>query len=266
MANNVTQVEEAGTVFITHTVLPRNSKAYEKTTHLQLIYYLNRLNTHLLSMGEFLNNKQLITGNNCQLMFLKNKLPVLTCQPHVVGSTTFWLNSTIKSVQLLSAKMGTVYTADYSIWHQHMSHSSDDILHKLPEMVKEAPKLITIPMAKKPCEACMKGKMPSCSFLPSVSQAMKPFQIVHLDLKDMIKRSFNGYHYVLTILDDFTSHIWSFNLKKKSDTIIHARQFVAYAKNQSLIPMILRTPYFALSIYHNTSRLRAIPYYQKPTD
>ena len=87
-------------------------------------------------------------------------------------------------------------------------------------------------MAKKPCEACAKGKIPSHSFPPSVSQAMKPFQIVHSDLKDMIKRSFNGYHYVLTILDDFTSHTWSFNLKKKSDTIIHAWQFVAYAKNQ----------------------------------
>jgi len=61
---------------------------------------------------------------------------------------------------------------------------------------------------------------------------MKPFQIVHLDLKDMIKRSFNSYHYILTVLDDFTSHAWSFNLKKKSDTIIHAWQFVAYAKNQ----------------------------------
>jgi len=30
----------------------------------------------------------------------------------------------------------------------------------------------------------------------------------------------------------FTSHAWFFNLKKKSDTIIHARQFIAYAKNQ----------------------------------
>jgi len=183
-------------------------------------------------MGEFLNDKQLITGDNRQLMFLRNKLPVLTCQPHIVGSTTFWLNSTIKSVQSLSAKTGTVYAADYSIWHQRMGYSSDDILWKLPEMVKEALKLITIPTAKKPCEACAKGKMPSHSFSPSVLRAMKPFQIVHSDLKDMIKRSFNSYHYVLTILDDFTSHTWSFNLKKKSDTIIHAWQFVAYAKNQ----------------------------------
>jgi len=113
-----------------------------------------------------------------------------------------------------------------------MGHPSDNILHKLPEMVKGAPKLITIPMAKKPCEACVKGKMPSCSFPPSVSRTMKPFQIVHLKLKDMIKSSFNGYHYILTVLDNFTFHTWSFNLKKKSDTIIHARQFVAYAKNQ----------------------------------
>jgi len=175
-------------------------------------------------MGEFLNNEQLITGDNHQLMFLRNKLPVLTCQLHIVGSTIFWLNSTIESVQALSAKTGTVYATDYSIWHQHMGHSGDDILRKLPEMIKGAPKLITIPMAKKPCEACAKGKMPSCSFPPSVLQAMKPFQIVHLNLKNMIKRSFNGYHYILTILNDFMSHAWSFNLKKKSDTIIESWQ------------------------------------------
>jgi len=123
-------------------------------------------------------------------------------------------------------------TSQHTMYCQHMGHSSDDISQKLPEMVKGAPKLITIPMAKKPCEACAKGKMPSCSFPPSVSRATKPFQIVHLDLKDMIKRSFNSCHYVLTILGDFTSNTWSFNLKKKSDTIIHAQQFIAYAKNQ----------------------------------
>jgi len=183
-------------------------------------------------MGEFLNDEQLIKGNNHQLMFLRNNIPVLTCQPHVVGSTTFWLNLMIESVQSLSAKTRMVYATDYSIWHQCMGHPGDDILRKLPEMVKGAPKLITIPMAKKPCEACAKGKMPSCSFPPSLTCATKPFQIVHLNLKDMIKRSFNGYHYVLTVLDDFTSHAWSFNLKKKSDTIDHARQFIAYAKNQ----------------------------------
>jgi len=217
---------------LSHTVLLRNGKAYEKTTCLQPTYYLNRLNTHLLSMGEFLNNKQLITGNNRQLMFLRNKFPVLTCQLQVVGSTTFWLNSTIKSVQSLSAKTRMVYAADYSIWHRCVGHPGDNIVRKLPEMVKWAPKLITIPMAKKPCEACAKEKMPLCSFPPSVSQATKPIQIVHSDLKDMIKRSFNSYHYVLTVLDDFMSHAWSFNLKKKSDTIIYAWQFVAYAKNQ----------------------------------
>jgi len=232
MDNNITQVEEARMVFITHTVLPRNSKAYEKTTCLQPVYYLNGLNIRLLSMGEFLNDEQLIKGDNCQLMFLRNNIPVLTCQPHVVGSTTFWLHSMIESVQSLSAKTGTVYAADYSIWHQCMDHPGGDILRKLPEMVKGAPKLITIPTAKKPCEACVKGKMPSRSFPPLLSHATKPFQIVHSDLKDMIKRSFNGYHYVLTVLDDFTSHTWSFNLKKKSDTIDRAWQFIAYAKNQ----------------------------------
>jgi len=231
-ANSVSQVEEAGTVFITHTVLPHNGKTIKKTTRLQPIYYLNGLNTCLLSMGEFLNDEQLIFGDNHQLTFLRKKLPVLTCQPHVVGLTTFWLNSTIESVMSLSAKTGMVYAADYSIWHQWMGHPGDDILRKLPDIVKGAPKLITIPLAKKPCEACAKRKMPSCSFPPSSSCATKPFQIVHLNLKDMIKRSFNGYHYLLTVLDDFTSHAWSFNLKEKSDMIDCAWQFIAYVKNQ----------------------------------
>jgi len=186
-ADSVTQVEEARTVFITHTVLLHNSKAIKKTTRLQPIYYLNGLNTCLLSMGEFLNDEQLIFGDNHQLTFLRKKLPVLTCQPHIVGLTTFWLNSTIESVMSLSAKTGTVYAADYSIWHQRMGHPGDDILQKLPEMVKGAPKLITIPSAKKPCEACAKGKMPLCPFSPSLSCAMESFQIVHSDLKDMIK-------------------------------------------------------------------------------
>jgi len=132
----------------------------------------------------------------------------------------------------LSAKTGMVYAIDYSIWHQWMGHPGDDIFRKLSEMVKGAPKLITIPLAKKPCEACAKGKMPSCSFPLSLSCATKPFQIVHSDLKDMMKQTFNGYHYVLTVLDDFTSHAWSFNLKKKSDMIDCAQQFIAYAKNQ----------------------------------
>jgi len=187
MANSVTQVEEAGTVFITHTVLLHNSKAIKKTTRLQTVYYLNRLNTCLLPMGEFLNDEQLIFGDNHQLTFLRKKLPVLICQPYVVGLTTFWLNPTIESVMSLSAKTGMVYATDYSIWHQRMGHPGDDILQKLPEMVKGAPKLITIPSAKKPCEACAKGKMPLCSFPPSSSRAIKPFQIVHSYLKDMIK-------------------------------------------------------------------------------
>jgi len=46
----------------------------------------------------------------------------------------------IESVQSLSAKTRTVYTADYSILHQCMGHPGDDILHILPDMVKRGTK------------------------------------------------------------------------------------------------------------------------------
>ena len=114
-------------------------------------------------------DNQLIVGNVCQLTFLKNKKPVLTCQSHVEGSTMFWLSSKIESISSLSIRTGTVYATDYSIWHQHMGHPGDDILHNLPNVVKGAPRSITIPSAKKPCEACVKGKMHNKTFPSSSS-------------------------------------------------------------------------------------------------
>ena len=117
-------------------------------------------------MGEFLLDNQLVIGDHCQLTFLKNKKSVLTCQPHIEGSTTFWLSSKIESI---SIKIGTIYATDYSIWHQCMGHSGDDILRNLPDVVKGAPKSIMILSAKKPCEACAKEKMHNKSFPPSLS-------------------------------------------------------------------------------------------------
>ena len=137
-------------------------------SHLQSVYYLNGLNICLLSMGEFLLDNQLVIGDHHQLTFLKNKKSVLTCQPHVEGSTTFWLSSKIESISSLSIRTGTVYATDYRIWHQHMGHPGDDILHNLHNVVKGAPRNITIPSAKKPCEACVKGKMHNKTF-PSLS-------------------------------------------------------------------------------------------------
>ena len=71
----------------------------------------------------------------------------------------FWLSSKIESMSSLSIKTETIYATDYSIWHQCMGHPGDDILQNLPDVVKGAPKSIMIPLAKKPCEACAKGKM-----------------------------------------------------------------------------------------------------------
>ena len=88
MANSVTQVEAARTVFITHTVLPHNGKAIKKTTRLQPLYYLNGLNIYLLSMGEFLNDEQLIFSDNHQLTSLRRKT---TCS--YMSTTRCWLNN-----------------------------------------------------------------------------------------------------------------------------------------------------------------------------
>ena len=74
--------------------------------------------------------------------------------------------------------------------------------------------------------------MPSASFPPSQSQATKPFEIVHIDLKSFPVLSYHKYKYIVTFLDDYTSHGWVVCLKFKSEVKSMMKQFTALIKNQ----------------------------------
>ena len=74
------------------------------------------------------------------------------------------------------------------------------------ENTSNFPKDIKFPKNDPICQGCAEGKMPSASFPPSQSQATRPFEIVHTDIKSFPVLSYHKYKYIVTFLDDYTSH------------------------------------------------------------
>ena len=136
--------------------------------------------------------------------------------PHNIGDTLFWLRARVTPAANLLAK-STVFIVEYELLHCRFGHPSKDVLRKAAENTSNFPKNIKFPKHDPICRGCAEGKMPSASFPPSQSWATRPFEIVHTDLKSFPVLSYHKYKYIVTFLDDYTSHGWVVCLKLKSD-------------------------------------------------
>jgi hypothetical protein len=76
-------------------------------------------------------------------------------------------------------------------------------------------------------ESCTQKASPE-----SDSRATKLFQIVHSDLKEFPVESYSRYKYLISFLDDYSSHAWVALLRKKSETLTAFKHFVAMIRNQ----------------------------------
>jgi len=58
------------------------------------------------------------------------------------------------------------------------------------------------------CPGCQLGKQPNHPFAANETRAMKPFELVHSDLKSFETESYHRSRYVIIFYDDYTSMGW----------------------------------------------------------
>jgi len=85
------------------------------------------------------------------------------------------------------------------------------------------------------CPGCAQGKMKSRSFPESQSHTMRLFELVHLDLKSLPVESYHWFKYFIVFIDDKSSHIWTANLRKKSDASKAIDKFKAWCHHQKMV-------------------------------
>jgi len=58
---------------------------------------------------------------------------------------------------------------------------------------------------------------------------MRLFELVHLDLKSLLVESYHQFKYFIVFIDDKSLHMWTSNLRKKSDASKAIKNFEAMA-------------------------------------
>ena len=61
---------------------------------------------------------------------------------------------------------------------------------------------------------------------------MKPFELVHTDLKEFPVPSYHKHKYAILYYDDYTSHVWTIKLRTKDTALQSTRQWLTYVENQ----------------------------------
>ena len=123
---------------------------------------------------------------------------------------------------------------DLQTWHEILGHCNYDDVQRLQSVV-EGMKIKGTTNKPPHCDVCTQGKFVQTRNRDPDVRATKPLELVHTDLAGPIHpESKEGYKYALSFTDDFSSAVFVYFLKNKSDTVQATERFIAdtapYAK------------------------------------
>ena len=112
-----------------------------------------------------------------------------------------------------------------------MAHPSKEVLQKARKHLKGFPE-IEFPKEEHLCPGCAQGKMTNRSFPPYTRRASLPFQLIHSNLKLFPIESYHKHRYVIVFIDDYTSFMWTVNLRTKDAALTATKQFITLVENR----------------------------------
>ena len=83
------------------------------------------------------------------------------------------------------------------------------------------------------CEPCLAGKMHTNLFPSSSWHTSRPLELDHSDVHEVPYRSFSGFCYWVTFIDDYSRYHFVLPIRAKSDVFTAFKQFKVFAENQT---------------------------------
>jgi hypothetical protein len=124
-------------------------------------------------------------------------------------------------------------TNSTELWHRRLGHPGHDAMSHLSRQFA-----IPCNNASTVCHACQLGKHVRLPFSRSQTICATPFELIHCDLWTSPVTSNSGFKYYLVIIDDFSHFMWTFPLRRKSETADILINFVAYIRTQFNLPLV----------------------------
>jgi len=75
--------------------------------------------------------------------------------------------------------------------------------------------------------------MTNKSFPVSEKRATEPFELIHSDLKSFPVESYQEYKYSIVFYDDYTSHVWTIDLRTKDAAPPATKTIYRYGRDKT---------------------------------
>nr|XP_016483773.1 PREDICTED: uncharacterized protein LOC107804403 [Nicotiana tabacum] len=112
------------------------------------------------------------------------------------------------------------------LWHQRLGHMPFRKMQSISFLSNKV-------SAKQPfiCSICPMARQQRLPFYDSTIHSTKPFQLVHIDIWGPYNtKTYNGFRYFLTLVDDFTRVTWTHLLSSKSNALSILKSFTSMVK------------------------------------
>jgi hypothetical protein len=116
-ASDIVHIEGKSAVLIEHKV---NNKLVQ--TCLYPVYYIPKISTCLISMGQFLNDGLSVKGDAHHISLYDKMQPMLTCKPISFSQNVYWLDTSVTDIQAKASIFNTIYLTDYNLLHRCLGH------------------------------------------------------------------------------------------------------------------------------------------------
>ncbi|CAL1409432.1 unnamed protein product [Linum trigynum] len=127
----------------------------------------------------------------------------------------------------------SVKASIWDLWHRRLGHPHSGRLTSMFRQNLLPDKFDPAFATHSPCVSCIEAKMSQISFSPSTTVYENSFDLVHTDLwgpSPVTSRL--GYRYFALFIDHASRFTWVFFLRKKSELVNFAKEFVHMVKTQ----------------------------------
>ena len=112
-------------------------------------------------------------------------------------------------------------------WHKILGNSNKSDIKNVPTLVKRM-KIKPTPNNAFNCDICIQGKMSNDRNKTLDRKATKILTLIHSDLAGPFQpQAKEGYEYVLSFIDDYSSLMVLYFLKCKFDTLLVTKKYLA---------------------------------------
>jgi len=140
-------------------------------------------------------------------------------------STMYWVRAPpVHNITSVSVDMITI---DYELLHHQLGHPSKDVLRAAHKHVKDFPSVTILPV-EPICSGCQLGKQPNHPFAANESHAMRPFELIHSDLKSFETESYHRSRYIIIFYDDYMTMGLIKPLWIKDQALPPTKEFIKY--------------------------------------